>query len=53
MVMSDEDAERIVRELMREYPDLPHPDHEPIRCQYYIRMYLYDRNLREFASRQN
>lgn len=39
--MTDEEAEKIVEDMQRIFPNLPDPVHEPIRAAYYIKLYKH------------
>ena len=35
------DAEKIYDDMVRMFGKLPHPEHEPKRCEWYLKMYKY------------
>ena len=39
--MSLDEAEKIYDDMVLTYGKLPHPEHEPKRCLWYLKMYKY------------
>ena len=40
--MTNEELEKFAKELVEHYGDnLPNPDHEPLRFQYYIKLFMH------------
>lgn len=39
--MSLDEAEKVYDEMIELYGKLPHPEHEPKRCAWYMKMYKY------------
>ena len=39
--MSLDGAEKIYDEMVEKYGTLPHPEHEPKMCEWYLKMYKY------------
>jgi hypothetical protein len=40
--MIDDETKRKLIRLLENAPDLPHWEHEPVRFDYYIKLYYYD-----------
>lgn len=36
-----DEAEKHYEEMVQKFGPLPHPEHEPKRCQWYLKMYKY------------
>lgn len=46
--MTDEEVLKLYDEMVERYGDkLPNPDHEPKQFQYYIKLFLYDKKVRD------
>lgn len=46
--MTDEEVLKLYDEMVEMYGDkLPNPEHEPRQFQYYIKLFLYDRKVRD------
>jgi hypothetical protein len=46
--MTNEELEQFVKDLMEHYGDnLPNPEHEPKRFEYYLKLFKYERQLNE------
>jgi len=40
--MTNEELEKIAQEMIEHYGDrLPNPEHEPLRFQYYVKLFKY------------
>lgn len=39
--MIDEETKKRLISYMKQAPDLPHPEHEPVRFDYYIKLYYH------------
>jgi hypothetical protein len=40
-MISDQDLEKLIADMKQMFGDLPHPEHEPKRFAYYIKLYKY------------
>jgi len=46
--MTNEELEKIAQEMIEHYGDrLPNPEHEPNRFAYYVKLFKYEKRLKE------
>ena len=51
--MTDEHAKQILDAMLERWPDLPNPEHEPRRFEYYCKMFKHSQpdKIREINER--
>jgi hypothetical protein len=49
--MDTEEVLRIYNDMVKEFGDkLPNPEHEPLKFAYYIRLYMYEKQVKQDGS---